>query len=88
MYVTVSPGGTVTFRYDYRLNGRRETLIPPMLEAFIAGGAGVRARQGDGNRPSSREAVPKGVKFGYVAIVVSRLRLEPPYQIDLCLEKL
>lgn len=26
MYVTVSPIGTVTFRYDYRLNGRRETL--------------------------------------------------------------
>nr|WP_271410942.1 Arm DNA-binding domain-containing protein [Pseudomonas sp. Q1-7] len=26
MYVTVSPGGTVTFRCDYRLNGRRETL--------------------------------------------------------------
>lgn len=26
MYVTVLPGGTVTFRYDYRLNGRRETL--------------------------------------------------------------
>ena len=26
MYVTVSPGGTVTFRYDYHLNGRRETL--------------------------------------------------------------
>ncbi len=26
MYVTVSPRGTVTFRYDYRLNGRRETL--------------------------------------------------------------
>lgn len=26
MNVTVSPGGTVTFRYDYRLNGRRETL--------------------------------------------------------------
>jgi hypothetical protein len=26
MYVTVSPTGTVTFRYDYRLNGRRETL--------------------------------------------------------------
>ncbi len=26
MYATVSPGGTVTFRYDYRLNGRRETL--------------------------------------------------------------
>lgn len=26
MCVTVSPVGTVTFRYDYRLNGRRETL--------------------------------------------------------------
>lgn len=26
MYVTVSSTGTVTFRYDYRLNGRRETL--------------------------------------------------------------
>ena len=26
MYVTVSPKGTVTFRFDYRLNGRRETL--------------------------------------------------------------
>jgi Arm DNA-binding domain len=26
MYVTVSPVGTVTFRYDYRMNGRPETL--------------------------------------------------------------
>lgn len=26
MYVTVSPKGTITFRYDYRLNNRRETL--------------------------------------------------------------
>lgn len=26
MYATISPGGTITFRYDYRLNGRRETL--------------------------------------------------------------
>lgn len=26
MYVTVSTTGTVAFRYDYRLNGRRETL--------------------------------------------------------------
>lgn len=26
MYVHVSPGGTVTFRLDYRLNGRRETV--------------------------------------------------------------
>lgn len=26
MYVTVSPNGTVTFRYGCRFNGRRETL--------------------------------------------------------------
>lgn len=26
LYVAVSPGGTVSFRYDYRINGRRETL--------------------------------------------------------------
>ena len=26
MYVTVSATGTKSFRYDYRLNGRRETL--------------------------------------------------------------
>ncbi|WP_239689755.1 Arm DNA-binding domain-containing protein [Rodentibacter caecimuris] len=26
LYVSVSIAGTVTFRYDYRINGRRETL--------------------------------------------------------------
>lgn len=26
MYVVVNPSGAVVFRYDYRLNGRRETL--------------------------------------------------------------
>lgn len=26
LYVTVLPSGTVTFRYDYRLNGRRAPL--------------------------------------------------------------
>jgi hypothetical protein len=26
MCAAVSPAGTITFRYDYRLNGRRETL--------------------------------------------------------------
>lgn len=35
MYVTVSPIGTVTFRYDYRLHGRRETLN---LERYGPGG--------------------------------------------------
>lgn len=27
MYAHVSSSGTVTFRYDYRLNGRRETIL-------------------------------------------------------------
>ncbi|MGB8928218.1 MAG: integrase arm-type DNA-binding domain-containing protein [Pantoea agglomerans] len=26
LYVSVQPGGTISFRYDYRFNGRRETL--------------------------------------------------------------
>ena len=26
MYVVVQPSGAIVFRYDYRLNGRRETL--------------------------------------------------------------
>ncbi len=27
MYVHVSPGGAISFRFDYRLNGRRETVL-------------------------------------------------------------
>jgi len=27
LYVAVTPSGVVSFRYDYRLNGRRETLV-------------------------------------------------------------
>ena len=34
MYVTVSPKGTITFRLDYRLNGRRETLTVGRIEDF------------------------------------------------------
>ncbi|MCX7143735.1 MAG: Arm DNA-binding domain-containing protein, partial [Proteobacteria bacterium] len=26
LYITISPGGSASFRHDYRLNGRRETL--------------------------------------------------------------
>ncbi|WP_312736447.1 Arm DNA-binding domain-containing protein, partial [Brevundimonas sp.] len=26
LYAYVSPGGAISFRYDYRFNGRRETL--------------------------------------------------------------
>ncbi|SHN38848.1 protein of unknown function [Rhizobacter sp. OV335] len=27
MYVAVSPAGALSFRYDYRMSGRRETLV-------------------------------------------------------------
>jgi hypothetical protein len=27
LYVVVTPKGTISFRYNYRLNGRRETLV-------------------------------------------------------------
>ena len=36
MYVVVSPKGTVTFRYDYRLAGRRETLSLGQYDEFQA----------------------------------------------------
>ena len=36
------------------------TLIPHMLEAFIAGDRGFRRGRGDDTRPSSRTAMPKG----------------------------
>jgi integrase len=43
MYVTVSPKGTITFRYDYRLNSRRETLT---LGRYGPGGLSLaRARE-------------------------------------------
>jgi hypothetical protein len=36
------------------------TLIPHMLEAFIAGDRGFRRGRGDDTQPSSRAVVPKG----------------------------
>ena len=42
MYVTVSPANTVTFRYDYRLNGRRETLT---IGRYGAGGISLAVNQ-------------------------------------------
>ena len=27
LYVVVTPAGTISFRYNYRLNGRQETLV-------------------------------------------------------------
>ncbi|MFM9915269.1 MAG: tyrosine-type recombinase/integrase [Rhizobacter sp.] len=42
MYVSVSPGGSISFRYDYRLNGRRETLT---IGRYDAGIGAKRARE-------------------------------------------
>lgn len=36
MYAAVLPSGTVSFRYDYRLNGRRETLAIGRYDADLA----------------------------------------------------
>jgi hypothetical protein len=43
MYVTVQPSGTIVFRFDYRLNDRRETLT---LGRYGAAGLSLaRARE-------------------------------------------
>lgn len=55
MYVTVSPSGTVTFRYDYRLNGRRETLT---LGRYGPAGISLAMRE---LLLDARKAVLKGV---------------------------
>ncbi|TVO63487.1 tyrosine-type recombinase/integrase [Denitromonas ohlonensis] len=49
MYVVVSPKGVLTFRYDYRLAGRRETLTLGRYEAFQA---------------SQPKREPKSIKYG------------------------
>src|SRR5690606_37669546 len=57
MYVTVSKTGTITFRYDYRLNGRRETLT---LRRYGPGGVSrprARARE---RRLDARRAAADG----------------------------
>jgi integrase len=63
MYVTVSPKGTITFRLDYRLNGRRETLTMGRYGAkdgislLMARERCMEARQGH-----RRRAVPQPEK--------------------------
>lgn len=34
LYVTISPAGTITFRYDYRINGRRKHSRLADMEAM------------------------------------------------------
>lgn len=58
MYVTVSTAGTIAFRYDYRLNGRRETLTlgrygPAGVSLVLA-----REKRLDANRAVARGESP------------------------------
>lgn len=56
MYVHVAPSGAVTFRYDYRLNGRRETLT---IGKYSASGLSLaRARE---KCIDARRAVSEGL---------------------------
>lgn len=55
MYVTVSPVGTVTFRYDYRLNGRRE-----MLTIGRYGSAGISLALAREKLIDAKKAVAQG----------------------------
>jgi len=67
MYVIVSPKGTITFRYDYRINGRRETLT---IGRYGFGGVSLaeareklrRARRllGTGTSPALQKQREKG----------------------------
>ena len=45
MYVTISTAGTKSFRYDYRLNGRRETLTIAQPRSKSCSGGVQRKRQ-------------------------------------------
>lgn len=35
MYVAILPTGSISFRYDYRINGRRETVTKPPGILFL-----------------------------------------------------
>ncbi len=57
IYVTVSPAGTIAFRYDYRLNGRRETLTigrygPAGISLALAREKLIDAKRGISRGPS------------------------------------
>ena len=55
MYAVVKPSGVIIFRYDYRLNGRRETLT---IGRF--GPDGTTRREVAGTRKAAQEAASEG----------------------------
>ena len=64
LYAHVAPSGTISFRYDYRVNGRRETLTMGRYPATTLAQARVdhaRARSmvAQGESPAKRKSVEK-----------------------------
>ena len=55
MYAVVSPAGSITFRYDYRLNGRRQSVT---LGRY--GGAGISLARAREKCLDARRAVAEG----------------------------
>jgi len=55
MYIVVAPSGRITFRYDYRLNGRRETLTIGRY-----GADGVSLSEARARCLAARKAVSEG----------------------------
>jgi Arm DNA-binding domain len=53
MYVLVKPSGTLTFRLDYRMNGRRETVTPA---STARPGCRSLVRESCASTPSARSA--------------------------------
>ncbi len=62
MYVTVSTRGTITFRYDYRLNGRRETVTIGRYGPDGISLANARLRCQDARRAVSEGRSPSNEK--------------------------
>ena len=57
MYVTVSPAGTITFRFDYRISNRRETLT---LGRYGPAGLSLSAAARNALLPGTRS--PRGTR--------------------------
>ena len=58
LYVAVSPAGTVSFRYDYRINGRRETLT---LGRYGRGADGITLAEARDELSTAKKLVNSGV---------------------------
>ncbi|CAM3662727.1 DUF4102 domain-containing protein [Roseateles saccharophilus] len=73
-YAVISPTGTVAFRYDYRLNGRRETLTIGRYGRDDISLAVARGRLADARRAVSEGRSP--------AIEKQREKRRLPYSVS------